>query len=155
LTAGELVVDCSAAGIPSRPAVPVWHGQRITPQWVRSFGTVFSAALIAHLEATLGDDEDAKNALCMPIVPPTLATDWLRMLAVSMANGQRWNRQPQLREWLSASRLNGMFHAMTRIRPDDTEKMALLARYQQSIKPGVAGLQRLMAALAPANKAAA
>ncbi len=145
LAADELMVDCSAAGIPSRPAVPVWSGQRITPQWVRSFGTVFSAALIAHIEATLGDDEDAKNALCVPIVPPTLATDWLRMLAVSMGNGQRWNRHAELRGWLAASRLNGMFHAMSKVSPDDTEKLALLQRYQTAIKPGVAGLQQLMA----------
>ncbi len=146
LAAGELVVDCSAAGIPSRPAVPVWSGRRITPQWVRSFGTVFSAALVAHIEATFGDDEDAKNALCAPIVPPTLATDWPRMLAVSMANGQRWNRHPPLREWLAASRLNGLFHAMANVSPDDPEKMALLQRYQKAIKPGVAGLQQLMGA---------
>ena len=147
LAAGELVVDCSAAGIPSRSAVPVWSGQRVTPQWVRSFGTVFSAALIAHIEATFGDDNDAKNALCAPIVPPTLATDWLRMLAFSMANGQSWNRHPQLREWLAASRLNGLFHTMTNVRPDDAEKMALLQRYRKAIKPGVAGLQELMATL--------
>ena len=144
LAAGELVVDCSAAGIPGRPAVPVWSGQRITPQWVRSFGTVFSAALIAHIEATF-DDEDAKNALCAPIVPPTLATDWLRMLVVSMGNGQRWNRHAQLQEWLAASRLNRLFHTMTNVRPDESEKMALLGRYLKAIKPGVAGLQQLMA----------
>lgn len=147
LAADELVVDCSAAGIPSRPAVPVWNGQRITPQWVRSFGTVFSAALIAHIEASFGDDEGAKNALCVPIVPPTLATDWLRMLALSMGNGQRWSRHAPLREWLAAARLNGIFHAMTHVSPDDAEKMALIGRYQQAIKPGVAGLQKLMATL--------
>jgi hypothetical protein len=148
LADGELVVDCSAAGIPSRPSVPVWSGQRITPQWVRSFGTVFSAALIAHIEATFGDDDEAKNALCVPISPPTLATDWLRMLAVSMGNGQRWARHPQLAQWLATSRLNGMFHAMINVRPDDAEKVALLQRYRDAIKPGMARLQQLMATLA-------
>jgi hypothetical protein len=70
LVPGTLVVDCSATGIPSVEAVPIWQVDRITPQWVRSFGTVFSAALIAHLEATM-DDDAQKNALCTPIVPPT------------------------------------------------------------------------------------
>lgn len=146
LAEGELVVDCSASGIPSVPAVPVWSENRITSQWVRSFGTVFSAAFIAHVEATCGDDAE-KNALCTPIVPPTQAPDWLRMLAVSMGNGQRWSRHPQLREWLATSRLNGMFHAMSNVKPEDTEKMAMLNRYRQAIKPGVARLSQLMATL--------
>ncbi|MDQ6684963.1 MAG: NAD(P)/FAD-dependent oxidoreductase [Pseudomonadota bacterium] len=148
LAADELIVDCSAVGIPSRPAVPIWSGQRLTPQWVRSFGTTFSAALIAHIEATFDADEAAKNALCAPIVPPTAATDWLRMLAVSRDNAQRWTRDPALREWLATSRLNSLFHAMMKVSPDDAENMALLQRYQQSVKPGVAGLQRLMLTLA-------
>jgi hypothetical protein len=141
-----LVVDCSAAGIPSVETVPVWSGDRITPQWLRSFGTVFSAALIAHVEATLGDDAE-KNALCTPMAPPTLATDWLRMLDVSMKNGQRWARDPQLQQWLASSRLNSMFHSAGRIRPDETEKIALVQRYRQGIKPAVARLHELMATL--------
>jgi hypothetical protein len=142
-----LVVDCSAAGIPSVEAVPVWSGDRITPQWLRSFGTVFSAAFIAHVEATMGDDAQ-KNALCTPIVPPTLATDWLRMLEVSMRNQQRWSRHPQLQQWLAESRLNSMFHSAARMQPDETEKIALMQRYRQAIKPAVARLPDLIATLA-------
>ena len=142
-----LVVDCSATGIPSVEAVPVWSGDRITPQWLRTFGTVFSAALIAHVEATVGDDAE-KNALCTPIVPPTLATDWLRMLEVSMKNQQRWSRQPQLQQWLAESRLNSMFHSAGRIQAHETEKIAVMQRYRQAIKPAVARLSELIATLA-------
>jgi hypothetical protein len=147
LDPGTLVVDCSAAGIPSVEAVPVWAGDRITPQWLRSFGTVFSAALIAHVEATVRDEAE-KNALCTPIVPPTLATDWLRMLDVSMKNAQRWSRSPGLQQWLADARLNSLFHAAARVRPDETEKLALLQRYGQAIKPAVARLPALIATLA-------
>lgn len=147
LDPGTLVVDCSAAGIPSVEAVPVWAGDRITPQWLRSFGTVFSAALIAHVEATVHDEAE-KNALCTPIVPPTLATDWLRMLDVSMKNAQRWSRSPGLQQWLADARLNSLFHAAARVRPDETEKLALLQRYGQAIKPAVARLPALIATLA-------
>lgn len=143
---GTLVVDCSAAGIPSVEAVPVWAGNRITPQWLRSFGTVFSAAFIAHVEATF-DDEAEKNALCTPMSPPTLATDWLRMLAVSMNNQQRWSKHPQLQQWLAGCRLNSMFHSAGRIRPDETEKIALMDRYRQAVKPAMARLSELMASL--------
>jgi hypothetical protein len=147
LPTGTLVVDCSAAGIPSVPAVPVWAGDRITPQWLRTFGTVFSAALIAHVEATVDDDAE-KNALCTPIVPPTLATDWLRMLAVSMKNQQRWSRHPGLLQWLAGSRLNALFNTATRIGPDETEKIALMQRYGRAIKPAVTRLPELIATLA-------
>jgi hypothetical protein len=139
-------VDCSAAGIPSVEAVPVWSGDRITPQWLRSFGTVFSAALIAHVEATFGDDAE-KNALCTPIVPPTLATDWLRMLDVSMRNQQRWSRHPELQQWLAGSRLNALFNTVSRVQPDEAEKIALMQRYRQAIKPAVARLPELIATL--------
>jgi hypothetical protein len=147
LAPGTLVVDCSAAGIPSVEAVPVWSGDRITPQWLRSFGTVFSAALIAHVETTFDDDAE-KNALCTPIVPPTLATDWLRMLDVSMKNQQRWSRHPELQQWLAGSRLNALFNTVTRILPNETEKIALMQRYRQAIKPAVARLPELIATLA-------
>lgn len=144
LPQGTLVVDCSAAGIPSLPAVPVWAGDRITPQWLRTFGTVFSAALIAHIEATF-DDDAQKNALCTPIVPPTLATDWLRMLYVSMENHLRWSKHPELLQWLAESRLNSMFHSAARIKPEESEKIALMQRHRQAIKPAVARLSELIA----------
>lgn len=146
LRPGTLVVDCSASGIPSIETVPVWAGKRITPQWLRSFGTVFSAAFIAHVEATF-DDEAEKNALCTPLSPPTLATDWLRLLAVSMRNQQQWSRYPQLQQWLATSRLNSMFHSAGRIGPDEGDKAALMHRYRQAIKPAVARLPGLMATL--------
>jgi hypothetical protein len=81
-------------------------------------------------------------------VPPTLATDWLRMLDVSMKNGQRWSRHPGLQQWLAESRLNSLFHPALRIRPDETEKMALMHRYRQAIKPAVARLSELIVTLA-------
>ena len=126
------------------PSVPVWSGDRITPQWLRSFGTTFSAALIAHVEATFDDDAE-KNALCTPIVPPTLAADWLRMLDVSMKNHLRWSAHPGLQQWLAGSRLNSLFHAAAGIKPDEAEKIALLQRHRQAIKPAVARMSHLMA----------
>ncbi len=146
LPPGALVVDCSAAGIPSVESVPIWAGDRITPQWVRSFGTVFSAALVAHVEATFEGDAE-KNALCTPIIPPVLATDWMRMLDVSMKNQLRWLQHPGLRKWLEDSRLNALFNSANRIRPDETEKVALMQRYAQALKPAAARLSELIATL--------
>ena len=41
-----LFIDCSTAGIPTCPAVPVLGGDSITPQWVRVCQPTFSAGLI-------------------------------------------------------------------------------------------------------------
>ena len=57
-------------------------------------------------------------------------------------------RHPGLQQWLSESRLNSLFHPASRIRPDETEKMALMQRYRQAIKPAVARLSELTVTLA-------
>lgn len=41
---------------------------RIAPQWVRTFGTVFSAAFMAHVEAIFDDDAE-KNPLVAALSP--------------------------------------------------------------------------------------
>ena len=86
--------------------------------------------------------------MCTPIVPPTLATDWLRMLDVSMRNQQRWSRHPELQQWLAGSRLNALFNSVTSIQPGETDKIALMQRYRQALKPAVARLPELIATLA-------
>jgi hypothetical protein len=147
ISTGTLVVDCSAHGIPQRPAVPVWAGDRITLQFVRTCQPTFSAAFIAHVEATFHDDAE-KNFLCAAIPPPYLDIDWLRMLAVEMANRRKWSQHDHLVKWLSKSRLNSFFHSLDQIKPADTERMELVQRFQQAIKPAMANLQRLLTAAA-------
>jgi hypothetical protein len=138
-----LVVDCSATAIPQRPALPVWAGDRITLQCVRFCQPTFSAAFIAHVEATFHDDAE-KNSLCAPIPLPNLDIDWLRMLAIDMANRRKWTQHDRLVKWLSKSRLNSFFHSLDRIEPADTERMALVQRFQQAMKPAMENLQRLL-----------
>jgi hypothetical protein len=70
------------------------------------------------------------------------------MLEVSMKNQQRWSRHPGLQKWLAESRLNALFSSALRIGPDETEKIALMQRYRQAIRPAVARLPELMATLA-------
>ena len=98
--ADSCYVDCSAAGIPSRPSKPIFEGDRITLQWVRTCQPTFSAAFIGHVEATFGND-DEKNRVCRPIEPPTVPLDWLRMLAVQLDNRRALDSYPQLQAWLT------------------------------------------------------
>ena len=59
----RLHIDCSAAGIPTHPSTPIFDGDRITLQWVRTCQPAFSAALIGFVEASFSDDA-VKNRIC-------------------------------------------------------------------------------------------
>ena len=63
-------IDCTADGLEQRPVVPVFDGNAITLQAVRTCQQVFSAAFIAHVEAAYSD-ETTKNELATVIPTPT------------------------------------------------------------------------------------
>ncbi len=146
MKAGCLVVDCSAAGFALTKSVPVFQGNTIHLQMLKSFQPSFSAALIAHVE-TAYQDEAQKNALCTPIPLPKYATDWLRMMAASMANQSRWSADAALMGWIMQSRLDPMTALMRNVDPADASKVALLQQSRQRMRPAVANMQQLMAAL--------
>jgi len=100
-----LYVDCSADGLAKGTPVPVFSGNKITLQSVRQCQQVFSAALIAHVEAAY-DDEQVKNELCQPIPHPNDSFDWLTITMLNHQNTLRWSREPALVKWLESARLN-------------------------------------------------
>jgi len=116
---------------------------------IRTCQTTFSAALIGFIEATFADQKQ-KNALCEPVPNPVLDTDWLRMLAVSAKNRVAWRTHPSIEEWLLSSRLNTLFAASARVRPEETDKIAVLKRFQDASSAGMAKLPQLLANAAPA-----
>jgi len=139
----RLYVDCSASAVERRPAIPVFDGDRITVQMVRTFQPTFSAALIAYVEAHFGDELE-KNQLCHPIPMAGEPIHWLTMMAVNMGNQQKWSKNKDLRNWIAQSRLDG-FSALARaVKPDDVEKMGILQRYAASAAPAAANLQKLL-----------
>jgi hypothetical protein len=142
--ADRLYVDCSASAVEQRPAMPVFEGNKITVQMVRTFQPTFSAALIAYVEARY-DDEAEKNQLCCPIPMPGQPIHWLTMMAVNMANQHRWSKNKDLRAWVAQSRLDGFTAMAHQVKPTDTEKMAILQRYAASAGPAAANLQNLLA----------
>ena len=66
---------------------------------------MFSSAFVAHVEAAYADDA-TRNELCQPITHPDAPLDWLRMLHSDNRAQTRWLRDPELMDWLAASRLN-------------------------------------------------
>jgi hypothetical protein len=106
--ASTLHIDCTADGAVKSPATAVFDGDRITLQSVRGCQQVFSAALIAHIEATRdGDHDDAvKNELCIPVPHPDTHLDWLRLAMADNRNQMRWQEDPELAAWLDTCRLD-------------------------------------------------
>ena len=109
-----LYVDCTADGAEKVPATKVFDSGRITLQSVRGCQQVFSAAMIAHVEATHPDDPDdvAKNRLCRPVEHPDTDLDWARNTVADYGNQVRWLDDPDLTGWLSAARLDLFGHLM-------------------------------------------
>lgn len=104
-----LYVDCTADGLGSKAPVPVFDGDRITLQAVRTCQPAFSAAVIGHVEAAYGDDE-TRNSLCGPVPYPHVPTDWLRMMLAFNRNQLQWFDDPEMMAWLDGARLNILHH---------------------------------------------
>jgi NAD(P)-binding Rossmann-like domain len=144
LPAQALIVDCSASAIPRRSAIPIWNGKHITLQMVRRCQPAFSAAFIAHVEASFADDAE-KNFLCAPVPPPNRDIDWLIMAVTDMTNSRKWGQHDSLKTWLANSRLNSFYSTIQSLKPTDTEQIAVVQRFQQAGKPAFDKLQQLLA----------
>jgi hypothetical protein len=142
-----LHIDCSAAGIPTHPSTTVFAGDRITIQWVRTCQPAFSAALIGFVESTI-TDEELKNRICTPIVPPTVPLDWLRMYRIELANRKCWSENPEINDWMEASRLD-VFSRTARSRLGiDIEATEHLGRYLSYIGQAADKLEQILGNLA-------
>ncbi len=129
IAGSALYIDCTAVGLGRREVTTVFAADRITLQTVRTCQPVFSAALIAHVEAAYADD-DIKNSLCRPIPNPEVPMDWLRMMLTYNGNQLRWFDEPEMMAWLDAARLNILSHATAAVSPRAREKIIGVLRSQ-------------------------
>ena len=132
IAGSALYIDCTAVGLGRREVSTVFDGDRITLQTVRTCQPVFSAALIAHVEADYADD-DTRNALCRPIPNPEVPLDWLRMMLTYNGNQLRWFDEPEVMAWLDSARLNILSHATAAVSPRAREKIIGVLRSQLRI----------------------
>ena len=100
-----LHVDCTAAGLSNAPATPIFQPDRIVLQQVRHLSPCFNAALLGFVEAHREDDED-KNRLCPAQAYPSRIEDWPRMMLGTWTAAERWSAEPDVSNWVAASRLN-------------------------------------------------
>ncbi len=105
LSEGALYIDCTADALARRPVVPVFDGNQITLQTVRFCQQVFSAAVIAHIEASY-DSEDERNRLCTVVPHPNTASDWMRVTLAHAMNQLTWSADASLLQWLGDARLD-------------------------------------------------
>ena len=142
-TANTMHVDCSARAVPVTETYDVFQGNKIVIQTVRSYQPVFSAAFIAHIEASY-DDETVKNKLCRVVPLPNHDTDWLVGLVAQMQNQMRWSKEPGIRDWLINNRLDG-FTKLTQPSPETTpEQIAILMRLRAASPKAAANMPKLM-----------
>lgn len=136
-------VDCSASAIANLETKPVFEDALITPQTVRSYQPVFSAAFIAYVEATY-EGTKKKNQLCGVVPLPNHDTDWIKMMVALMMNQYTWNQDKELRKWLVSNRLDGFGRLVANVSKDDEPKMAILNKFKKVIQPAMFNLNRLM-----------
>lgn len=143
---GEIYVHCTADGVPRRETRPIFEAGRVTPQFVRRCGPVFSAALIARVESLDVSDEH-KNALCEVVAMVDAPIDWVRAHIVEIDNRARWARVPELRDWLERSRLDAYTAMNARVmRAATPQQAAAFERWRQARAPARARMAQLVSA---------
>ena len=139
----NVYVDCSASAISNLEIKPIFEENLITPQTVRSYQPVFSAAFIAHVEVAYESDKE-KNKICQVVPLPNHDTDWIRMLSVFMMNQYNWSRNKELRNWLLHNRLDGFSAIVASVDKEEEKYRSILSRMRSSVMPAAMKLQQLM-----------
>jgi len=143
-TLGHVIVDCSASAIMGNVIKPVFDGNVITPQTVRAYQPVFSAAMIAWVEANI-DDEASKNGLTGVVPLPDDLDAFVRMTAANMMNQALWGQNKPLRNWMREQRLDGFSKLVSGVKPEDTVKVEILTRMKAAAMPAMMKLQSFLA----------
>ncbi len=144
-----LYVARTADGAEKRPAAAIFDDGQIALQSVRGCQQIFSAALIAHVEADYPDDA-TKNRLCLPLPHPDTDLDWLRLAQADYRNQLRFLDDPELTEWLASVRLDLFGHLMGRLLAPPSAKPKvrdrILGMAKKALSATAAKLDALMAA---------
>jgi len=139
-------IDCSASAISNLDEKPIFKGNLITPQTVRSYQPVFSAAFIAMIEASY-ETEAEKNKYCGVVPLPNSEADYMRLTAAFMMNQYLWGQTPHIRDWLLQSRLDGFSKMVANIAPEESEKKKVMKRLRDNAMPAAMKLNQFIAAL--------
>ncbi|WP_433296965.1 NAD(P)-binding protein [Pseudonocardia sp. CA-142604] len=148
-----LYIDCSAAALHQPPPdAVVFEPDVITLLPTRRVQPVFSAALTAFIESRF-DDDDEKNAMCRVVPYPEVPLDWLVTWQPTLANAAEWAQRPDVRRWISRSRLNASAAAERGLDPADPRRRQLRDLFRESAAKAAAKIPHLLAGLDGAEPA--
>ncbi len=134
----QVHVDCTASGVDTPPARPVFEPDRITVQYIIAPGIVpFSAAITAYVEATR-DDIMEKNRLCPPNPFAGDAEDYIRNLLVTQRARAAWRKEPDIHDWQQTCRLRFLQGIDEHLK--DPSVLERIDKYQE---PAIENLERL------------
>ncbi|MFC6640257.1 hypothetical protein [Sulfitobacter sediminilitoris] len=143
----SLYIDCTASAGVVMPdnMPPIFDGDTININLIRPFQPLFSAALIALLEAKVPDD--TVRAACTHTVNfHDTPAQYIAEMLPAMMNQGAWSRVPPVKEWMDRTRLQAITHLMAGFDPADEEKMALLSQFGPASKAAVQNIPKILAA---------
>ena len=148
--AGQVHVDCTAAGLRFAPARPVFADGRITVQQIRTCQPAFNAALIGYVEASRHDDSE-KNLICPPNPYPDTATDWITTTCTAQRALSTWLGDADVSAWMERARLNAARGIGAHLA--DPRMKSALTRMFANAEPAVTRLETLLADRCPTVEA--
>jgi hypothetical protein len=143
---GRVVVDCTAAGLPTSPGRPPFADGRTTLQYVTLGYLCWSAALLGTVEAADLSDEE-RNRLCPPVPFSGRIDDVLRQANATIQGLAARGAVPEIAAWNDSTRLNPATGFESRL--DDPAVAGALATMGEHVGRAFANL----AALAPLDTA--
>lgn len=140
-----LIIDCaaSAAAANVTDRAPVFSAGRINLQMIRMTQPTFSASVIAHLEATV-QDEEVKRAVTQVTPMIDNVADWVDRRLTTILNEAQWKEIAGMSEWLGACRLNAPAHALSQLDPSDEDKISILNRIGAATPLACENMRRLL-----------
>lgn len=143
-----LFIDCTATAVPfteSRVHGPQFRGDTIVPQPIHVPLVTFSAALTAFLEVHFDTDEE-KNALGTPSPLTDTPNTYPLGMLTNFTNRGAWSQNPKIAAWLSTARLDPTGTTVAKMMAEGDTRLAAMGGFQEAIKIGIPGLQRLAVA---------
>jgi hypothetical protein len=139
--AQQVYVDCTAEGLRPTPPRPVFGRDRITMQYVTIGIAPWSAATIAAVEASDGDDA-RKNELCPPVIFTGEASALLPIARAGMTGLMARSAQPEVAAWTERCRLNPARGAAEHL--DDPRVQEAFSSLAANIGPAMQNLERVL-----------
>ncbi|MFT7583598.1 MAG: hypothetical protein ACI9EW_000012 [Cellvibrionaceae bacterium] len=141
-----LYIDCTARAVEfvGESTKPVFEPGLITLQAVFAPLVTYSAAVIAHVEASCETDAE-KNALCPPVELADTPEEWIASTLGNMMNAYSWSQNKEMNKWANQCRLNPNAAAIREGAGKDPVHKEILGRIKQNTLLAVMNVQRLIA----------